>query len=217
MLEIIRPDVTFHLAAVANVGFAWKNPELTYDVNFMGTSNLLEALQASAPDSRLVLMSSAEIYQPSERPIGEKDPVVCQQPLRPFQAGHGNAGRPVLAGLRHEGLQDTGLQFHRPRPGQEIRGRGFRQPDRQDRKGGTACRSSASATWTRSATFPTSATWPAACRPSAPGAGAAKCSMSVRGGSIPSRQILDILLAQAQTPIRVEVDRERVAPAGQPA
>jgi GDP-4-dehydro-6-deoxy-D-mannose reductase len=81
MLEIIRPDVTIHLAAVANVGFAWKNPELTYDVNFMGSSNLLEALQASAPDSRLLLMSSAEVYQTgSGEAIREESPVQCQNP-----------------------------------------------------------------------------------------------------------------------------------------
>ena len=81
LLGIIRPDVTFHLAAVANVGFAWKNPQLTYDVNFMGTSNLLEALQASAPDSRLILMSSAEVYQTGgDEPINENGSTVCQNP-----------------------------------------------------------------------------------------------------------------------------------------
>jgi GDP-4-dehydro-6-deoxy-D-mannose reductase len=81
MMEIIRPDITYHLAAVANVGFAWRNPELTYDVNFMGSSNLLEALQASAPDSRLVLMSSAEVYQTDgEGPISENTPTVCHNP-----------------------------------------------------------------------------------------------------------------------------------------
>ena len=81
MLEIIRPDVTIHLAAVANVGFAWKNPELTYDVNFMGSSNLLEALQASAPDSRLLLMSSAEVYLPkSGEALREDSPLQCQNP-----------------------------------------------------------------------------------------------------------------------------------------
>jgi GDP-4-dehydro-6-deoxy-D-mannose reductase len=81
VLDLIRPDITFHLAAVTNVGFAWKNPELTYDVNFMGSSNLLEALQASAPDSRLVLMSSAEVYQTGgEGPISETAPTVCHNP-----------------------------------------------------------------------------------------------------------------------------------------
>jgi GDP-4-dehydro-6-deoxy-D-mannose reductase len=81
MLEIIRPDVTYHLAAVTNVGFAWKNPELTYEVNFMGISNLLEALQASAPDSRLLLMSSAEVYLNADgRPIPETGPTAPQNP-----------------------------------------------------------------------------------------------------------------------------------------
>ncbi len=81
MLEIIRPDVTYHLAAVTNVGFAWKNPELTYEVNFMGTSHLLEALQASAPDSRLLLMSSAEVYQAAAgTPFTESSPIAPQNP-----------------------------------------------------------------------------------------------------------------------------------------
>jgi GDP-4-dehydro-6-deoxy-D-mannose reductase len=81
MMEIIRPEITFHLAAVANVGFAWKNPEMTYHVNFMGTSNLLEALQASAPDSRLVLMSSAEVYRTTNgEPLNERSPVAAQNP-----------------------------------------------------------------------------------------------------------------------------------------
>jgi len=82
MMEIIRPDITYHLAAVASVGYAWRNPELAYEVNFMGSSNLLEALQASAPDSRLLLMSSAEVYQPGcgEEPIRESGPTVCRNP-----------------------------------------------------------------------------------------------------------------------------------------
>ncbi|MBN2346884.1 MAG: GDP-mannose 4,6-dehydratase [Candidatus Aminicenantes bacterium] len=81
MLEIIRPDLTFHLAAVTSVGYAWKNPELTYEVNFLGTSNLLEALQASAPESRLLLMSSAEVYRARDgEPLGESSPLLCQNP-----------------------------------------------------------------------------------------------------------------------------------------
>ena len=81
MLDIVRPDVTYHLAAVTSVGYAWKNPEVTYEVNFLGTSNLLEALQASAPDSRLLLMSSAEVYRiGGGGPLREDSPVACQNP-----------------------------------------------------------------------------------------------------------------------------------------
>jgi GDP-4-dehydro-6-deoxy-D-mannose reductase len=81
LLEEIRPDVTFHLAAVTNVGFAWKNPYLTYEVNFFGSSNLLEAILAAVPRSRLVLMSSAEVYRgDGETPIDESSPVQSQNP-----------------------------------------------------------------------------------------------------------------------------------------
>ena len=81
LLENIRPDITFHLAAVTNVGFAWKNPYLTYEVNFFGSSNLLEAILAVAPHSRLVLMSSAEVYRSNGKtPINEGSPTQSQNP-----------------------------------------------------------------------------------------------------------------------------------------
>jgi GDP-4-dehydro-6-deoxy-D-mannose reductase len=82
VLEDIRPDITFHLAAVTNVAFAWKNPSLTYEVNFLGSSNLLEAILPVAPHSRLVLMSSAEVYRSEGKtPITESSPT---QSLNPY-------------------------------------------------------------------------------------------------------------------------------------
>lgn len=81
LLENIRPDITFHLAAVTNVGFAWKNSHLTYEVNFLGSSNLLEAILHVSPRSRLVLMSSAEVYRSNgEIAINEGSPVHIQNP-----------------------------------------------------------------------------------------------------------------------------------------
>lgn len=81
LLAAIRPDVIFHLAAVTNVGFAWKNPSVTYEVNFLGSSNLLEAILPVSPYARVILMSSAEIYRGGgEIPITEASPVQCQNP-----------------------------------------------------------------------------------------------------------------------------------------
>lgn len=62
LVEKIKPDITFHLAAITNVGFAWKHQELTYKVNFIGSSNLMEAICLFSPSSRILLMSSAELY-----------------------------------------------------------------------------------------------------------------------------------------------------------
>jgi GDP-4-dehydro-6-deoxy-D-mannose reductase len=81
LLAGIRPDITYHLAAVTNVGFAWKNPYLTYEVNFFGSSNLLEAILPIAPHSKLVLMSSAEVYRSDGKtPINEGSPTQSQNP-----------------------------------------------------------------------------------------------------------------------------------------
>ena len=62
VVETRKPDVVFHLAAISNVGFSWKHQELTYQINFIGSSNLLEALAAFSPQCRVLLMSSAELY-----------------------------------------------------------------------------------------------------------------------------------------------------------
>jgi GDP-4-dehydro-6-deoxy-D-mannose reductase len=81
LLDAIRPDVVFHLAAVTHVAYAWKNPSLTYDVNFIGSSNLLEAILPVSPHARVVLMSSAEVYRGGgETPINEDSPTQCQNP-----------------------------------------------------------------------------------------------------------------------------------------
>ncbi|MCP4154910.1 MAG: NAD-dependent epimerase/dehydratase family protein [bacterium] len=62
LVEEIKPDITFHLAAISNVGYSWKNQKLTYDINFVGSSNLIEAISAYSPACRVLLMSSAELY-----------------------------------------------------------------------------------------------------------------------------------------------------------
>ncbi len=82
-VEAIQPDLTFHLAAIANVGFSWKHQKLTYEVNFIGTSNLLEAVSEISPGSRVLLMSSAELYGGcSGKPCNETTPIV--PPKNPY-------------------------------------------------------------------------------------------------------------------------------------
>lgn len=61
-IQALQPDIIYHLAAIANVGFSWKNQPLTYEINFIGSSNIIEALSQICPCSRLILMSSAELY-----------------------------------------------------------------------------------------------------------------------------------------------------------
>jgi nucleoside-diphosphate-sugar epimerase len=61
MLAVVQPDVVVHLAGIAFVAHA--NPELVYNVNVVGTRNLLEALaNADRRPSAVLLASSANIY-----------------------------------------------------------------------------------------------------------------------------------------------------------
>lgn len=57
----IKPDAVVHLAAIAFVGHGKANA--FYEVNLIGTRNLLEALAQKAPDVRSILIaSSANVY-----------------------------------------------------------------------------------------------------------------------------------------------------------
>jgi GDP-4-dehydro-6-deoxy-D-mannose reductase len=69
IIEKVKPEIVFHLAAVSNVGFSWTNQKLTYEINFIGSSNLLEALKQFSPRCRVLLMSTAELYGGSDKDV----------------------------------------------------------------------------------------------------------------------------------------------------
>lgn len=62
VLDEVKPDVIYHLAAQSSVALSWKNPQLTVDINIKGTLNVLDALRDSGLDSRIILIGSGEEY-----------------------------------------------------------------------------------------------------------------------------------------------------------
>lgn len=82
-IEKIKPDVVYHLAAQSSVGLSWKCPALTYNVNIVGTVNLLEALTVYSKNAKVILIGSAEQYGMTtreEQPISETHTVVGNNP-----------------------------------------------------------------------------------------------------------------------------------------
>lgn len=74
LLETIRPDYIFHLAAQSSVALSWKKPALTIDVNIKGTVNLLDAVRELDYRPRILLIGSGEEYghiKEEETPIKE--------------------------------------------------------------------------------------------------------------------------------------------------
>jgi GDP-4-dehydro-6-deoxy-D-mannose reductase len=62
LLAEFEPAVIFHLAALSHVGRSWQDPTQTLANNVNGSVNLLEAVRVAAPNSRIVWVSSGEVY-----------------------------------------------------------------------------------------------------------------------------------------------------------
>ena len=100
------PEVVLHLAAQPMVRRSLRDPLLTYEVNVMGTVNLLEAVRGSAAGVRaVVVVTSDKCYENrgggsrrfvEDDPLGGEDPVLELEGLR--RARHGRL--PALVLLR---------------------------------------------------------------------------------------------------------------------
>lgn len=62
VLETTRAEWIFHLAAQSSAALAWKNPQLTVDINVKGTINILEAVRILPYKPRILVIGSGEEY-----------------------------------------------------------------------------------------------------------------------------------------------------------
>jgi CDP-paratose 2-epimerase len=62
LLADVRPDLVVHCAAQPSHDLAAKRPFDDFDVNAVGTLNLLEAARASCPESPFVFLSTNKVY-----------------------------------------------------------------------------------------------------------------------------------------------------------
>jgi GDP-4-dehydro-6-deoxy-D-mannose reductase len=81
ILKDVRPDWIFHLAAVSNVGYSWKNRRETLETNVLGTFAVFDAARNFSPGARILFVSSCDVYgilTPIESALTEEDktPVV---------------------------------------------------------------------------------------------------------------------------------------------
>jgi UDP-glucose 4-epimerase len=82
LLEKIVPDVDviMHLAAQVHVDRSYIEPRLTYDINVIGTQNILEAARL-CDTKRVIYASSSEVYGSAQYvPIDEKHPLNAPHP-----------------------------------------------------------------------------------------------------------------------------------------
>ena len=67
--KVYEADYLIHLAAVTNAGYAERYPLDTYEINVLGTVNLLNHVRIS---QRVLFPSTALVYKASELPINEE-------------------------------------------------------------------------------------------------------------------------------------------------
>ena len=84
VLDKLKPDAIFHLAAFANVLASFYTPNTFLSNNILGTSNLFEAVRAAHLDPIIQLCSTSEVYgqvDSMDVPIKETAPL---KPASPY-------------------------------------------------------------------------------------------------------------------------------------
>jgi GDP-4-dehydro-6-deoxy-D-mannose reductase len=112
----VKPDRIYHLAAISAVDTSWSNPTLTYEVNVFGANNLFNAAMRLPSPSRILNVSSAQVYAPSSRPLDEESFV---RPNNPYAASKAMAEMLVVEYQKYrEGGIVTVRSFNHTGPGQ---------------------------------------------------------------------------------------------------
>lgn len=84
LLDKVRPDWIFHLAAQSYVSSSFNAPVDTIHTNVIGTTNLLDAVRITKIDPKINICSSSEVYgqvTKDEIPIKETNPF---RPANPY-------------------------------------------------------------------------------------------------------------------------------------
>jgi len=105
-----RPDAVVHLAAVAAIPAARRDPDRAWQVNLHGTLHLARALQTTCPEATFLFASSADAYGAAFR-AGE--PVREDMPLAPLNA---YGATKAAADLALGAMAAEGLRVLRMRP-----------------------------------------------------------------------------------------------------
>ncbi len=80
-LDADKPARIYHLAGAPHVGASWQTVVAHLETNALGTHHLLDSLRELALPCRVVVVTSAQIYQASDEPIDEDAPRV---PVNPY-------------------------------------------------------------------------------------------------------------------------------------
>ena len=91
IIEKVRPDEIYHLAAISFVPTSLKDPKLAFDTNTYGTLNLYQAVIEQKINPKILFVGSADEYgivNKNDLPINENCPL---QPVNPYSISKASA------------------------------------------------------------------------------------------------------------------------------
>jgi GDP-4-dehydro-6-deoxy-D-mannose reductase len=98
-----RPDAVIHLAALSSVAQSMSASERTYQINYVGSFNLLRAVHSEAPEARVLMIGSGDQYvptRPEDPPRKESDALFPRSPYAKTKA----AAEQLASQAMREGL-----------------------------------------------------------------------------------------------------------------
>jgi len=84
-IQEYKPDVIIHLAAQSFPNISWESPVHTFEVNVIGTINLLEAVLKTEIKPKIIISSSSSVYASTTT----SEPIKENYPLEPDSSPYG--------------------------------------------------------------------------------------------------------------------------------
>ncbi|WPC42500.1 CDP-glucose 4,6-dehydratase [Clostridium sp. JS66] len=106
-----KPEIIFHLAAQPLVKVSYENPKETYEVNVLGTLNVLEAIKQSETVKVAVMVTTDKCYENKEQmwPYREIDPLGGYDPYSSSKA----CCEILISSYRNSFFNEADYKIHR--------------------------------------------------------------------------------------------------------
>lgn len=121
VLDRVRPEIVFHLAAQSFVPTSWNSPADTLQSNIVGQTNLFEAIRKLGIDPVFQIACSSEEYglvHPEETPITEDNPLRPLSPYAVSKVGQDLLGYQYFQSYGIKAIRTRGFNHTGPRRGE---------------------------------------------------------------------------------------------------
>lgn len=119
-MQLVQPEIVFHLAAQPLVRYSYEHPIETYAVNVMGTVNVLESVRATPSVQAVVNVTTDKCYENREWTWGYRENEAMGG-FDPYSSSKGCAEL-ISAAYRRSFLESEGVALATARAGNVIGG-----------------------------------------------------------------------------------------------